>query len=87
MSPVFLFVCFFVFCLFVCLFFLVFRATPRAYGGSQARGQLEAVAVGLRHSHSNARSEPVPATPQLMATLDPQPTEEGRGLNLRPHVY
>ena len=38
-------------------FFLsFFRATPMAYGGSQARGLIEATAAGLRHS--NARSEP-----------------------------
>ena len=40
---------FFVFCL--------FRATPVAYGGSQARGQGGAVAASLHYSHSNARSE------------------------------
>ena len=34
-------------------FFGLFRAIPTAYGGSQARGQIEAVAAGLRHSHSN----------------------------------
>ena len=28
-----------------------------AYGGSQARGLIGAVASGLRQSHSNARSE------------------------------
>ena len=43
-----------------------------ANGGSQARGLIEAVAAGLYHSHSNARSEPgLSPTPQLMATLDP----------------
>ena len=53
-------------------FFLLFRATPAAYGGSQARGRIGAVASSLRHSHSNARSEPhVQPTPQLMAMLDP----------------
>ena len=36
----------------------LFRATPMACGGSQARGQIRAVAVSLCHSHSNARSEP-----------------------------
>ena len=41
-------------------FFVLFliRATPVAYGGSQARGPIRAVATCLRHSHSNARSEP-----------------------------
>ena len=41
-----------------------------AYGDSQARGQIGAVAAGLRHSH--ARSEPrLPPTPQLVTTPDP----------------
>ena len=34
------------------------RATPIAYGGSQARGQIGAVASGLRQSHSTAGSAP-----------------------------
>ena len=38
-------------------FFLFFRATPAAYGGSQARGQIRAAATGLHHSHSHAGSE------------------------------
>ena len=33
-----------------------FLAAPVAYGGSQARGQIGAIAAGLHHSHSNARS-------------------------------
>ena len=37
-------------------FFWLFRTTPAAYGGSQARGRIGAVADGLYHSHSNARS-------------------------------
>ena len=46
-------------CLFVCLFclFAFSRATPVAYGGSQARGLIGAVAAGLHQSHSNASSE------------------------------
>ena len=58
---------------FVCLFvFLSFRATPTAYGGSQATGLIGAVASRLHHSHGNARSEPhLQPTPQLTATLDP----------------
>ena len=56
---------------FMYLLFL-FRAAPMAYGGSQARGPVGAVAIGLRHRHSNARSEPrLRPTPQLTATLDP----------------
>jgi len=43
-----------------------------AYGGSQARGLIRAIAAGLHHSHSNARSEPcLPPTPQITAMLDP----------------
>ena len=41
---------------FVCV--CVFRATPSAYGSSQARGHIRTVATGLHHSHSNTRSEP-----------------------------
>ena len=43
-----------------------------AYGGSQARGQIEDVVTGLCQRHSNARSKPyLQPTPQLMAMLDP----------------
>ena len=46
-------------------------ATPTAYGGSQARGQIGTVATGLRQGHSNAGSEPcLQPTPQLTATPD-----------------
>ena len=38
--------------------FCLFRATPVAYGDSQVRGLIGAVAASLRQSHSNARSEP-----------------------------
>ena len=39
----------------VCLFF---RATPAAYGGSQATGPIGDTVAGLCHSHSNAGSKP-----------------------------
>ena len=66
--------------------FYLFRATPAASGGSQARGRIGAVADGLSHSHSNAGSEPrLRRAPQLMATPDPYPTEWGRGS--KPHPY
>ena len=42
---------------FIFLLFL-FRATPMAYGGSQARGPIGAAAAKLHHSHHHARSEP-----------------------------
>ena len=45
-----------------------FRAAPRAYGSSRARGQMGSVAAGLRHGHSHIRPEPhLQPTPQLMA--------------------
>ena len=47
-----------VFFLFHFVLFLLYRAAPAAYGGSQARGQIGAIAASLHHSHSNARSEP-----------------------------
>ena len=40
----------------------LFRATSAAYGGSQAKGQIGAVAAGLHHSHSIIGSEPVSVT-------------------------
>ena len=58
----------------------LFRATPAAYEGSQARGPTGAVAASLRHSHSNMGSElHLPPTPQLTAMLDPfSPLSETR---------
>ena len=42
-----------------------------AYGDSQARGQIRAVAATLHHSYRNARSEPcLLPTAQLMAMPD-----------------
>ena len=47
---------------------IYFRAAPSAYGSSQARGQIRAVAAG----HSNIGSEPhLQPAPQLTATPDP----------------
>ena len=63
---------YFVSFLFLFCFLLLFRASPAAYGGSQARGQIGATAAGLGHSHSNAESkQSLRPTPQLKATLDP----------------
>ena len=53
-------------------FFGIFRAAPRSYASSQARGRIKAIAANLHHSHSHARSEPdLRSTPQLMAMPDP----------------
>lgn len=55
--------------IFICF---LFRVAPVAYGSSWARGQIEAVATGLYHSHSNSgftlHLQPMP---QLAAMLDP----------------
>ena len=68
------------------VFMLFLWATPTAYGGSQARGPIGAVAIGLCQSHSNAGSElHLRPTPQLMAMPDPQYPELGQGLNLHLH--
>ena len=66
---------FFVFCLFVVVVVVVVVAiswaAPAAYGGSQARGLIGAVAASLRQSHSNAGSKlRLQPTPQLTATPD-----------------
>ena len=59
-----------------------------AYGDSQARGQIGATAASLGHSHSNTGSEPnLQPIPQLTAKPDPQPSEQGQGLNPQPHSY
>ena len=42
--------------LFLHFFFCLFRATPAAHGGSQARSLIGAVAAGLRQSLSNSGS-------------------------------
>ena len=70
---------FFLFC-FVLSCFVFSRAAPVAYGGTQARGLIGAAAASLHHSHSNMGSElHLQSAPQLMATPDPQPTEQGQG--------
>ena len=58
--------------LFIYLFiYCPFRAAPTVYAGSQASGQMGAVAGGLCHSHSNTRSEPqLRPTPQLTVMPD-----------------
>ena len=58
---------------FLFIYLLLFRATPAAYGVSQARGLIRATAAGVvHHSHGNARSEPsLRPTPQLMAMPTP----------------
>lgn len=57
---------FFFFCLFA-----FSGAALAAYGSSQARGRIGAIAAGLCHSHSNARIKPnLQPTLQFMVTSD-----------------
>ena len=74
--------------IFLFLFFFFLFLGPHAYGGSQARGPVGAVATSLQHSHSNAGSEPcLQPTAQLSATLDPSSVDGGQGSNPHPHGY
>ena len=58
---------------------------PMEYNGSQARGWIGAVDTSVHQSHSNMGSElHLQPTSQLMATPDPQPTEQGQGSNPQP---
>ena len=72
-TPLYLFFVLFCFCfLGFFFFFAISWAAPTAYGGSQARGGIGAVAAGLRQSHSNTGSEPrLQPTSQLTVTPDP----------------
>ena len=69
------------------IFFFLFKATPLAYGSSQARSQIRAAAACLRHSYSNARSQPcVQHTPQLTGNAGSfNPLSEARGRICNPH--
>ena len=52
-------------------YFIFFRAISMAYWGSQARDQIRAIATGLYHSHSNARSKLcLRHTPQLASNTE-----------------
>ena len=69
-------------------FFLFIRATFTAFGSSQARCQIGAVAAGLCHSHSNLGSEPWSATyTETRGNAGSLTTEQGQGLYLYPHGY
>ena len=54
-------------CVYICVcvriyIYVFFRATPAAYGGSQTRGPIGAVADSLRQSHSNHEIRATSAT-------------------------
>ena len=65
-----------------CYFFLLFRATPVAHGGSQARGPIMLLAYMTATAGSKSCLQP---TRQVMATLDPRPTEGGQRLTPHPN--
>ena len=57
---------------FIFYFFGFSRTAPVAYGHSQARGPIGAVATGRRQSHCNMGSElHLQPTPQVTAMLGP----------------
>ena len=64
-------------------FFAISWAASVAYGDSQARGLIGAVATSLHQSHSKKGSQLrlQPATP------DRQPTERGQGPNPQPRGF
>ena len=56
---------------FLFLSFCLFRVAPEAYGSSQARSLIAAIAAGLCQSHSNTGSKPrLQPTPELTAMPD-----------------
>ena len=61
------------FCLCVCVRMCVFTVAPAAYGGSQSKGRIRAVASGLHLRHSNEGSEP---------HLQPTPVAHGHARSL-----
>ena len=69
------------------------RAAPAAYGGSQARGLIRAVAAGLHQSHSNLGSELSVQPYSFPTNVPPNGLTEGprkvaglRTLNLPHHL-
>ena len=69
-----------IFFFFFCLFAISWAA-PVAYGGSQARGPIGAVATGLHQRHSNAGSEPCHSSQQRQI-LNPLSEARDRTRNL-----
>ena len=65
------------FYLFIYFVFCLFRATPIAYGASQARGLIRATAASLCQSYSQLHLQ---LTPQLTAMPDLKPTEARPGV-------
>ena len=68
------------------VFFAISWAARAAYGGSQARGRIGAVATGLHHSHSNTgsklRLQPTPQLTAMPEILNPLNKARDRTCNL-----
>ena len=76
----------FVIFFFLFFFFVFSKAIPTAYRHSQV-GVYQSCSRQLCHSHSNAGSElHLRPIPQLAATLDLYPTDQGQGSNPQPHA-
>ena len=82
-GSVFFFVCFVLF-LCVCLFAISWAA-PAAYGGSQARGLIGAVAASLRQSHATQDPSHICNLHHSSRQHGIHNTEQGQGLNPRLH--
>ena len=69
-------------------FFFFLGLHPQHVEVPRLGGLIGAVAAGLCHTHSNARSKPhLWPTPQLRATLDAYPAERDQGSNPQPHGF
>ena len=69
-------------------FFFFFLGLCTRHRSSQARGQVEAAAAGLCHSHSYTESQLLlKPTPELRQCRILQPTDRGQESNLGPHGY
>ena len=67
-------------------FFLLFRATPAAYGGSQARGPIRNTAAGLHHSLQQCQIQAPSVTYTAVYHNTRSLTHyQGQGWNPQPH--
>jgi len=71
--------------LFKIYFFL--RAIPSAYGSFQARDLIRTAVSAYTTATAMEIKPHLQPIPELIATPDPYPTEQGQGLNPRPHSY
>ena len=87
-SFIYLFMYLFIYVFIYFYFFFFPRTTPTAYGGSRLGVELELQLPA--YTTVTTTWDPscvcnLQPTPQLLATPDPQPTEQGQGSNLQPH--